>query len=151
MATVQDFLAKVGVAAGGLIDNVVIETDITPRIVISQPLTDSGAPPNPIVAAIMSRIRPRAVVNYTAASGLPPLVVAPYGDPSPLTDTESNFAAVILAGVGVLSLVLMWRGLFCKKTLRRPPHTPLPGLGDGYRTRNSSSQKRKKGGNHGKR
>lgn len=129
MSVASDFLAKVTTAAGGLIDNVVIETDITPRIVISQPLAPSAGPPNPIVAAIMSRIRPRAIINYTADSGIAPLIVAPYGEPTPLTDAESNFAAAILIGVGVLSIVLVWRGLFHENCKKRQPLGPLPGLG----------------------
>lgn len=146
MATVEDFLAKVGTAAGSLIDNVVLETDFTPRIVISQPLETSTTPPNPFVAAVLSRIRPRAVVNYTAASGLPPVIVAPYGTPTPLSEEQSDVAVVVLAGVGVLAIILVWRGLFYTRC-PKPPDTPLPGLGAAYR----AEQKRKKGKKHAKR
>lgn len=121
MTEVEAFLSRLSTAAGGLIDNVVFETDITPRVVISQPLAKGAAPKNAAVEALLTRIRPRAVVNYTADSGLPPLVVAPYGTPTPLTEDESNLATVLLAAVGVLSLVLVWRGLFCHRcSVRRP-------------------------------
>jgi hypothetical protein len=149
MSIVTDFMGKVGTAAGGLIDNVVLESDLTPRIVISQPLVDSGAPPNPIVAAILSRIRPRAVVNYTAESGLSPIVVAPYGTPTPLSDEQSTWAAVVLVGIGIGALVLVWRGLFCHAF--KVPHRSTSGLGETRHSASRSASRSRKGKGHAKR
>jgi hypothetical protein len=97
---VSDFLSRIGTQAANSIDTITIETDWTPRLVLTRPLAAGGSGTGSALAALL---KPRALITFTPQSELAPVVYAPYGNPTPISDDVALAVGVAwgLAGLAV--------------------------------------------------
>jgi hypothetical protein len=97
---VSEIFSRIGTSTANAVDTVIIETDWTPRLTVAQPLASGGSG---IGGAIAAFLKPRAVVTFTQQSGIAPMVYAPYGNPTPISDDTALLVGVAwgLAGIAV--------------------------------------------------
>lgn len=97
---VNDILSRLGAQTASSVDTITVETDWTPQIRVAQPLAPGGSG---IGGAIAAWLKPRATITFTPQSGIAPIVYAPYGNPTPISDDAALLIGVAwgLAGIAV--------------------------------------------------
>lgn len=105
------------------IKSVVVESEYTPRLTVDSPLVQGSSKPNPVAEAILKIVKPRVTVNF--AAGLPPVVIAPYGQPGsskwPIIQVVGIASGIFFAGVllrGFIPRRGQWRELKAARAAR---------------------------------